>query len=123
MKRKNLSWKETERTYILVVLDALALTLCYFAFLTTVDVPEVYIHQILDSIHKYENSYIFRMEKKKKFNLNLEIFKDIIQICPRVHGQNFIEHPTNGDIVCFFKDLGHTREMKAITDFVVDQMH
>ncbi|GJV55451.1 hypothetical protein Tco_1456456, partial [Tanacetum coccineum] len=39
------------------------------------------------------------MDKKKKFNLNLEIFKDIFKICPRVHGQNFDELPTDEDIM------------------------
>ncbi|GJS88925.1 retrovirus-related pol polyprotein from transposon TNT 1-94 [Tanacetum coccineum] len=65
----------------------------------------------------------FRMDKKKKFNLNLEIFRDIFLICPRVHGQNFNELPTDEDIMSFFKELGHTGEIKSITDVVVDQMH
>ncbi|GKC56138.1 hypothetical protein Tco_1083736 [Tanacetum coccineum] len=89
----------------------------------TVDVPEVYMHQFWDSIHKYENSYKFRMDKKKKFDLNLEIFRDIFHICPRVHGQNFDELPTDEDNVSFFKELGHTGEIKTIIDIVVDQMH
>ncbi|GJY31107.1 hypothetical protein Tco_0414602 [Tanacetum coccineum] len=37
----------------------------------------------------------FRMDKKKKFYLNLETFRDIFQICPRVHGQDFDELPTD----------------------------
>ncbi|GKD49597.1 hypothetical protein Tco_1278573, partial [Tanacetum coccineum] len=61
--------------------------------------------------------------QKKKFDLNLEIFRDIFQICPRVHGQNFDEPPTDEVIVSFFKELGHTGEIKSITDVVVDQMH
>ncbi|GKC96628.1 hypothetical protein Tco_1162070 [Tanacetum coccineum] len=119
--RINLGKKQREPTFQ-VVLDALALTLCYSAFLITAYVPEVYMHQFWDSIYKYENSYRFRVDKKKKFDLNLEIFKDIFQICPRVHGQNFDALPTDEDIVCFFKELGHTGEIKTITD-VVDQMH
>nr|GEU61341.1 hypothetical protein [Tanacetum cinerariifolium] len=63
------------------------------------------------------------MHKKKKFDLNLEIFRDIFQICPRVHGQNFNELPTHEDIVSFFKEFGHTEEIKTITDIVIDQMH
>ncbi|GKE37658.1 hypothetical protein Tco_1461063, partial [Tanacetum coccineum] len=89
-------------------LDALALTSCYSTFLTTADVLEVYMHQFWDSIHKYETSYRFRMDKKKKFDLNLEIFRDIFQICPRVHSQNFNQLPTDEVIVSFFKKLGHT---------------
>ncbi|GKE88410.1 hypothetical protein Tco_1565885, partial [Tanacetum coccineum] len=103
-RRLNTGKKQREPT-IQVVLDALALTLCYFIFLITADVPEVYMHQFWDSIHKYEKSYRLRMDKKKKFDLNLEIFRDIFQICPRVH------------------ELGHTGEIKSIIDVVVDQMH
>ncbi|GKA86646.1 hypothetical protein Tco_0808357, partial [Tanacetum coccineum] len=67
-----------------VVLDALALTPCYSAFLTTADVPE---------------------------------------ICLGVPGQDFDELPTDNDIVSFFKEMGHTEEIKSITDVVFDQMH
>nr|GEU97424.1 ribonuclease H-like domain-containing protein [Tanacetum cinerariifolium] len=120
--RLNHGKKQREPTFP-VVLDALVLTLYYFAFLITADVLEVYLHQFWDSIHKYENSYRFRMDKKKKFDLNLEIFRDIFQICPRVYGQNFDELPIDEDIVSFFKKLGHTGEIKTITNIVVDHMH
>ncbi|GKF97901.1 hypothetical protein Tco_0293722 [Tanacetum coccineum] len=36
---------------------AFALTPCYFAFLTTANVPKVYMHQFWDSIHKYDTFY------------------------------------------------------------------
>ncbi|GJX22615.1 retrovirus-related pol polyprotein from transposon TNT 1-94 [Tanacetum coccineum] len=120
--RLNPGKKQREPTFQ-VVLDALALTPCYSIFLIIVDVLEVHMHQFWDTIHKYENSYRFSMDKKKKFDLNLEIFKDIFQICHRVHGHNFDELPTNEDIMSFFKELGHTGEIKTITDIVVDQMH
>nr|GEX39322.1 retrovirus-related Pol polyprotein from transposon TNT 1-94 [Tanacetum cinerariifolium] len=63
------------------------------------------------------------MKKKKKFDLNLEIFIDIFQICLRVHGQNFDELPIDEDIMSFYKEPGHTWEIKSITDVVLDQMH
>ncbi|GJS66481.1 hypothetical protein Tco_0681045 [Tanacetum coccineum] len=102
--RINLVKKQREPTFQ-VVLDDLALTPCYYEILITADVTEVYMYKFWDSIHKYKNSYRFRMDKKKKFNLNLEIFKDIFQICPRVRGQNFDALPTDEDIVSFFKEL------------------
>ncbi|GKA92372.1 hypothetical protein Tco_0814297, partial [Tanacetum coccineum] len=117
------AWKETERTIFQVVLDALALTPCNFTFLTTADVLEVYMHQFWDSIHKYDTFYRFRMDKKKKFDLNLEIFRDIFHICPKVHGQNFDEPPIDDVIVSLFIELDHTGDIKSITDVVVDQMH
>ncbi|GKD19810.1 hypothetical protein Tco_1208968 [Tanacetum coccineum] len=63
------------------------------------------------------------MDKKKKFSFNLETFRDIFQIYLRVHGQDFDEVPTDEVIMSFFKELGHTGEIKSITDVVVDQMH
>ncbi|GJZ64206.1 hypothetical protein Tco_0620627 [Tanacetum coccineum] len=82
------------------------------------NVPEVYIHQFWDSIHKHDTCYRFRMDKKKKFYLNLETFRDIFQICPRLHGQDYDELPIDEVIMSFFKELSHTREIKSITDVV-----
>ncbi|GKD87084.1 hypothetical protein Tco_1358238, partial [Tanacetum coccineum] len=118
-KRLNPGKKQREPTFQ-VVLDALTLTPCYSAFLTTADVSEVYMHQFWDSIHKYDTFYRFRMDKKKKSDLNLEIFRDIFHIRPRVHGQNFDKLLSDEDIVSFFKELGHTGEIKTITDIVID---
>nr|GFC48049.1 hypothetical protein [Tanacetum cinerariifolium] len=44
-------------------------------------VPEVYMHQFWDSVYKHDTFYRFRIDKKKRFKLNLEIFRDIIKIC------------------------------------------
>nr|GEV68857.1 hypothetical protein [Tanacetum cinerariifolium] len=55
------------------------------------------------------------MDKKKKFYLNLETFLDIFQICPGIHGQDFNELPTVEVIVYFFKELGHTGEIKSLS--------
>ncbi|GKE11581.1 hypothetical protein Tco_1415132 [Tanacetum coccineum] len=68
------------------VLDALALTPCYSAFLITIDVLEVYMHQFWDFVYKHDTFYRFKMDKKKRFKLNMEIFRDIFKICPRVQG-------------------------------------
>nr|GEW00439.1 hypothetical protein [Tanacetum cinerariifolium] len=102
-----------------VVLDALALTLCYSTFLITADVPEVYMHQFWDFFYKHDTFYIFKMDKKKRFILTLEIFRDIFMICPRVQGQDFDALPTNEDIVSFLRELGHTRKINSLNDAVV----
>ncbi|GJW62760.1 hypothetical protein Tco_0112095, partial [Tanacetum coccineum] len=51
-----------------VVLDALALTLCYSAFLIIADVPEVYMHQFWDSVYKHDTSYRFKWTKGRDSN-------------------------------------------------------
>ncbi|GJY16434.1 hypothetical protein Tco_0386856 [Tanacetum coccineum] len=45
------------------------------------------------------------MDKRKRFKLTLEIFKDIFKIFPRVQGQDFDALPTNEEIVSFLREL------------------
>ncbi|GJV14136.1 hypothetical protein Tco_1359459 [Tanacetum coccineum] len=106
-----------------VVLDALALTPCYSVFLITTDVLEVYMHQLWDFVYQHDTFYRFKIDKRKRFKLNLEVFRDIFKICPRVQGQDFDALPTDEEIVSFLRDLGHTGEIHSLNDVVVDQMH
>ncbi|GJU09700.1 retrovirus-related pol polyprotein from transposon TNT 1-94 [Tanacetum coccineum] len=106
-----------------VVLDALALTPCYSTFLITANVPEVYMHQFWDSVYKHDTFYRFKLDKRKRFKLNMEIFIDDFKICPRVQGQDFDTLPTDKEIMSFLRELGHTGEINSLNDVVVDQMH
>ncbi|GJX70521.1 hypothetical protein Tco_0307692 [Tanacetum coccineum] len=106
-----------------VVLDAIALTPCYPAFLITADVPKVYMHQFCNSVYKHDTFYRFKIDKKKRFKLTLEVFRDIFQICPRVPGRDFDSLPSEEDIVSFLRELSHTGEINSLNDVVVDQMH
>ncbi|GKD33449.1 hypothetical protein Tco_1248958 [Tanacetum coccineum] len=106
-----------------VVLDAIALTPCYPAFLITADVPEVYMHQFWNSVYKHDTFYRFKIDKKKRFKLTLEVFRYIFQIFPRVLGRDFDPLHSEEDIVSFLRELGHTGEINSLNDVVVDQMH
>ncbi|GJW84539.1 hypothetical protein Tco_0157684 [Tanacetum coccineum] len=106
-----------------VVLDAIALTPCYLVFLITADVPEVYMHQFWNSMYKHDNFYRFKIDKKKRFKLTLEVFRDIFQIFPRVPGRDFDALPSEEDTVSFLRELGHTGEINSLNDVVVDQLH
>nr|GEU49634.1 hypothetical protein [Tanacetum cinerariifolium] len=64
--------KPKEETFQ-VVLDALALTPCYPAFVITADVPEVYMHQFWNSVYKHHDFYGFKLDKKKRFKLTLDM--------------------------------------------------
>nr|GEV73043.1 hypothetical protein [Tanacetum cinerariifolium] len=50
----------------------------------------------------------FKLNKKKRFKLTLEVFRDIFQIFPRMHGQYLDALPSEEDIVSFLRELGHT---------------
>ncbi|GKA36713.1 hypothetical protein Tco_0723278 [Tanacetum coccineum] len=84
-----------------VVLDALALTTCYPAFLIIADV-------LID---------------KKRLSVDMEVFREIHQICPRLPDQEFDEPPSEQEILSCIKELGHTRKIKNIIAVVVDHMH
>ncbi|GKC05990.1 hypothetical protein Tco_0997600, partial [Tanacetum coccineum] len=56
-----------------VVLDAIALTPCYPVFVITADVLEVYMHQFCNSVYKHDTFYRFKIDKKKRFKLTLEM--------------------------------------------------
>ncbi|GJZ54644.1 hypothetical protein Tco_0609529 [Tanacetum coccineum] len=107
-----------------VVLDSLALSLLYPAFLITAKVLEIYMHQFWHTITKIKNSssYKFKLDKKK-CTINVEFFWDILQIYPRLLNQEFDASPSDEEMVTFIKELGHKGDIKFVTEVVVDQIH
>ncbi|GKA83214.1 hypothetical protein Tco_0789962 [Tanacetum coccineum] len=62
--RINPGMKPKEPTYQ-VVLDALALTTCYPAFIITAEDPIIYMHQFWSTINKHNASYRFKFDNKR----------------------------------------------------------
>ncbi|GJU46054.1 hypothetical protein Tco_1203320 [Tanacetum coccineum] len=114
--------KRPKETTYQVVIDALALTTCYPTFLITADVLVIYMHQLWDTVYKHGSSYIFKIDNKK-FAVNVEEFREILNICPRIHGQEFSDPIFEEEALSFVRHLGHTREIKYLTDITVDHLH
>ncbi|GJV52889.1 hypothetical protein Tco_1448630 [Tanacetum coccineum] len=113
---------QKEPTYQ-VFFDTLALTTCYPVFLNTTDVPKIYMHQSWFTINKKDStSYRFKIDKKM-FTLNMEVFREIFQICPKLPNQEFDALPSDEEIVSFIKELGHKGDIKYVFDVVVDHMY
>ncbi|GJT30343.1 hypothetical protein Tco_0910618 [Tanacetum coccineum] len=53
----------------------------------------------------------------------MEVFREILQICPRLPNQEFDEPPSEDENLSFIKELGHTGNIKNITTVVVDHIH
>nr|GEY51026.1 hypothetical protein [Tanacetum cinerariifolium] len=119
--RINPGIKPKEPTYQ-VVLDALALTTCNPAFLITVEVLVIYMHQFWATINKHNASYRFKVDNKRFF-VNVEVFREILNICPKIPGQEFDEPPSEEETLSFIRELGRSREIKYITDVIVDHLH
>ncbi|GJR91211.1 hypothetical protein Tco_0215222 [Tanacetum coccineum] len=98
-----------------VVLDALKLTLFYKAFQITANVTEIYMQEFWATVSIHHKSLHFKINDKSH-TLNLENFKYMLQIFPRLTGQKFEDPPFEEEILSFIRDLGHTREIKVLTD-------
>ncbi|GJS53546.1 hypothetical protein Tco_0626908 [Tanacetum coccineum] len=103
--------KPKEPTYQ-VVLKSLSLTTCYHAFLITAEVPVIYMHQFWATVNKHNASYRFKIDNKR-FSMNVEVFREILNICPRIPGQEFDEPPSEEEALSFIRDLGHYEEIKV----------
>nr|GEW05956.1 hypothetical protein [Tanacetum cinerariifolium] len=68
------------------------------------------------------HSILFKMNNKKHI-VNLEYFREMLQICPKLPNQQFEEPPFEEAILTFLRDLGHSREIKLITDINVNKLH
>ncbi|GKA13667.1 hypothetical protein Tco_0693313 [Tanacetum coccineum] len=97
--RINPRTKPKEPTYQ-VVLDALALTTCYPAFLITAEVPVIYMHQFWATINKHKASYRFKVDNKR-FSVNVEVFREILNICPKIPVQEFDEPSSEEETLSF----------------------
>nr|GEW59015.1 retrotransposon protein, putative, Ty1-copia subclass [Tanacetum cinerariifolium] len=110
--RSDLKSKEST---LQVVYDVLKLTPFYKAFLVTANVPEIYMQEFWSNATVHHHSIRFKMNNKKRI-VNLEYLREMLQICLRIPNQPFDELPFEKEILAFLKELGHSGEIKMITD-------
>ncbi|GJV90475.1 hypothetical protein Tco_1538288 [Tanacetum coccineum] len=112
-----------EETYQ-VTLDALKLSLCYPAFQITVEVHEIYMHRFWNTNNKIgkTDAYDFKLDKKK-CQVDTEVFREILQICPLLLNQYFVELPSEDDLLSFIKELGYSGNCETLSTIRIDQMH
>nr|GEU61828.1 hypothetical protein [Tanacetum cinerariifolium] len=89
-----------------VVYDVLRLTPLYKVFLVTADVPEIYMQEFFATATIHHHSSCFKMNNKKRI-VNLEYFREMLHICPRIPNQTFDELPFEKEILAFLRYLGH----------------
>nr|GEW75414.1 hypothetical protein [Tanacetum cinerariifolium] len=62
------------------------------------------------------------MDNKKRI-VNLEYFREMLHICPRLPGQTFNELPFEEEILSFLRFLRHDREIRRLTDINIKKLH
>ncbi|GKD91054.1 hypothetical protein Tco_1366561 [Tanacetum coccineum] len=105
-----------------VVYDVLKLTPFYKAFQASADVPEIYMQEFWATASVHNRSIRFKMNNKKHI-VNLEYFREMLQICPIIRNQKFDEPPFEQEILTFLVSLGHSGEIRKITDVNVNKLH
>nr|GEZ80153.1 hypothetical protein [Tanacetum cinerariifolium] len=99
------TFKPTEPTFQ-VALDVLSLTSFYQAFLISTSVLAIYMHEFW-ATNTYQKHYIKFKMNKKSYSFNLETFRDIFQICPKIPRQKFIDPSFKEEILSFLSNLGY----------------
>nr|GEX25204.1 hypothetical protein [Tanacetum cinerariifolium] len=91
-----------------VILYIVKLSPCYNTFVITTDVPKIYMQQFWLIVSKVKDSslYPFQLDNKK-FKIGIELFCEILIICPRVPNKKFVAPQPYDAIVTFIKSLGY----------------
>nr|GFB31362.1 hypothetical protein [Tanacetum cinerariifolium] len=64
---------------------------------------------------KNSDAYNFKMEKKK-FRVDTKVFREILQICPRILNQDFLAPPSEEELVTFIQELGYSGRLMYQAD-------
>nr|GEW40473.1 hypothetical protein [Tanacetum cinerariifolium] len=100
----------------------LRLTSFFKAFLVTADVPDIYMQEFWATSTVHYHSIRFKMDNKKHI-VNLEYFREMLHICPRLHSHTFDELPIEEEILAFLRFLRHGGKIRRLTDVNINKLH
>nr|GEY48358.1 hypothetical protein [Tanacetum cinerariifolium] len=122
-------WQWTRLLYLMLLLihsstlyDVMHLCPFFKAFLVTVDAPEIYMQEFWATATVHHHAIRFKMDNKKHI-INLESFRDMLHICPRLPGQSFVEPPFEEEILAFLCFLGHSAAIRKLTDVNINKLY
>nr|GEX15750.1 hypothetical protein [Tanacetum cinerariifolium] len=70
----------------------------------------------------HHHSIWFKMDNRKRI-VNLEYFREMLHICPRLPGQTFDELLFEEEILAFLRFLRHSGEIRKLTDVNINKLH
>nr|GFC44085.1 hypothetical protein [Tanacetum cinerariifolium] len=105
-----------------VIYDVLRNSPFFKAFLVTADVPEIYMQEFWATAKLHQHSIRFKMDTRKSI-LDLEAFREMLNISPRIPSQYFAEFPFEEEILEFLRYLGHSDEIRHLTDVNVNKLY
>nr|GEZ55994.1 hypothetical protein [Tanacetum cinerariifolium] len=90
------------------------------AFQVTANVPEIYMQEFWATAKLHHNSIRFKIDTRKSV-LDLEAFREMLHISLRIPNQPFADLPTEEEILDFLRFLGHTHDIRYLTDVNVNK--
>nr|GFC08934.1 hypothetical protein [Tanacetum cinerariifolium] len=91
---------QSKESTLQVVYDVLRDSPLFRAFQVTADVPKIYMQEFWATAKLHHTSICFKMDTKKSI-LELEAFREMLHISPRIPSQSFAELPTKEEILEF----------------------
>nr|GEY83529.1 hypothetical protein [Tanacetum cinerariifolium] len=104
-----------------VVYDVLRSCPFFKAFLVTADILEIYMQEFWATAYVHQHSIRFKLDNKKHI-VNLETFRDMLHIFPRIPGQSFDELPFEEEILEFLWFLGHSAQIRTLIDVNIKKL-
>nr|GEW10675.1 hypothetical protein [Tanacetum cinerariifolium] len=102
-----------------VALGVLSITLFYQAFLISVSVPAIYMHEFWATASFHKHCIKFKLNNKRH-SFNVDTFKDMLHIYPNLSGQKFVDPSFEEEILAFMRELGYTGNIKSLSDVKVE---
>nr|GFA44909.1 hypothetical protein [Tanacetum cinerariifolium] len=112
---------QSKKSTLQVVYDVLRRSPFFKAFLVTADVSKIYMQEFWATAYVHQHSIRFKMDSRKNI-VDLEVFRDMLHICPRVPGQLFDELPFEKEILDFLRFLGHSAQIKTLSKVNVNKL-
>nr|GEY01735.1 hypothetical protein [Tanacetum cinerariifolium] len=113
---------QSKESTLQLVYDVLRRCPFFKAFLVTADVPKVYMQEFWATAYVHQRSIRFKMNNKKHI-VELELFREMLHICPRIPGQAFAELPFEEEILEFIRFLGHGETIRTLTDININKLY
>ncbi|GJR83613.1 hypothetical protein Tco_0154398 [Tanacetum coccineum] len=107
-----------------VIIDVIKNSTCFKAFTITAEVLEIFMQQFWYTIKKVKDSesYEFFLANKKCI-VDAEVFRKILDICPRFKGEEFTKVQDDDVTFTFLIDLGYKGPLHKYTNMYVDHMN
>nr|GFC31270.1 hypothetical protein [Tanacetum cinerariifolium] len=113
---------QSKEATLQVVYDVLRNSPLFGAFQVTANVPEIYMQEFWATAKLYHTSIRFKIDTKKSV-LNLEAFREMLHISPRIPNQPFADLPTEEEVLDFLRFLGHSDGIRYLTDVNVNKLY